>query len=322
MQRITLIAAALAAGLALGPAVAQDFPAKPVKVIVPQPPGGGFDFSGRVMAERLSVQTGQQFVVENRSGAGTIVGTEAAARATPDGYTLYLGGTPSLSFNAGLYRKLPFDPVADFISVGVAASFSYTLVARKDLAQNTLEEILAFARANPGRLTYGSGGNGTGQHIAAAVLAHLTNVNMVHVPYKGASAAYQDLLAGRIDLFFDNTGTARPQVDSGAVKPIAVSAAQRLSFHPTVPTVIEAARIPLEVESFFGYFAPAKTPQPVIDKLRAEFARAVQSPEVIGRFEKAGYRVMRVQPTDLDAFVRRDIEKWTKLIRDADVRAD
>jgi tripartite-type tricarboxylate transporter receptor subunit TctC len=304
------------------PALAQDFPSKPIRVIVPQPPGGGFDLVARVMAERLTNQMGTQFVVENRPGAGTLVGTDAAAKSAPDGYTLLLAGTPNLSFNAGLYQKLPFDPARDFTPVGLVVAFAYTLVARKDLPFATLDELIRHARANPGKLTYASGGNGTGQHIAAAALAHLAKVDMTHVPYKGAQAAYQDLLASRIDLFFDNISTARAQVDAGTVKALAVSSPERSPIHPTIPTVIESTRIPLEVESFFGYFAPAKTPQPVLDRLRAEWSKAVQSPEVRGRFEKGGGRVLNLSASETEALVRKDIDKWTRLIRAADIRAD
>lgn len=321
-MRTRIVLGALAALCLAGNGFAQEFPTKPIRVIVPQPPGGGFDLVARVMAERLTAQMGTQFVVENRPGAGTLVGTEAGAKAPPDGYTLLLAGTPNLSFNAGLYQKLPFDPQRDFTPVGLAVAFAYTLVARKDIPFASLDELIRFARANPSRLTYASGGNGTGQHIAAAALAHLAKIDMTHVPYRGAQAAYQDLLSGRVDLFFDNISTARGQVDAGAVKALAVSAPERAPIHPTIPTVIEATRIPLEVESFFGYFAPARTPAPVLDKLRSEFAKAVQSPDVRGRFEKGGGRVLNLSPAETETLMRRDIEKWTKLIRAAEIRAD
>jgi tripartite-type tricarboxylate transporter receptor subunit TctC len=161
---------------------AQDYPARPVKIVAPNPPGGGFDFVARVVGQQLTQQLGQQFIVENRTGAGTLIGTEAVAKSPADGYTLLVGSFSNLAANAGLYKTLPYDPLADFVPVGMVVSYSYALVSRKDLPQNGLRELLDFARANPGKLTYGSGGVGTGQHVAAAVLAQLAGVNMVHVP--------------------------------------------------------------------------------------------------------------------------------------------
>ena len=234
MRRRTLLTGAVAATLLPGMVRAQEFPAKAVRIIVPQPPGGGFDTTARVLAEKLGPLLGQTVVVENRPGAGTLVGTEAAAKAPADGYTLLLGGLSNIALNPGLYQKLPYDPLKDFVPVALPVSYSYTLVARKDLPQNTLKELIDFARANPDKVTYASGGNGSGQHIASAVVAHLAGVKMTHVPYKGAQAAYQDLIAGRVDLFFDITPTARGQVDGGAVKALAVSSrAWRMSIAST-----------------------------------------------------------------------------------------
>jgi len=299
---------------------AQDFPSRVVKVVVPQPPGGGFDAVARTMAEPLAQQLGQAVIVENRPGAGTIVGTEAVAKAEPDGYTLLLGASANLALNPGLYKKLPYDP-KDFRVVGLAATFSYTLLASKDLPFNSLREIIEHARANPGKLTYASGGNGTGQHIAAAVTFHLAGVNITHVPYKGAQAAYQDLLPGRVDMFFDNSATARPHVLGGRVKAIAVSAPQRLAYHPEVPTVREAG-VDFEQVTWVGYFAHAATPAPILARLREAFDKALATPEVPAMLEKRGAFPLRMPAKDAEALVASDIEKWTKLIRSAGISAD
>jgi tripartite-type tricarboxylate transporter receptor subunit TctC len=298
----------------------QPFPSRVVKVVVPQPPGGGFDAVARTMAEPFSQQLGQPVIVENRPGAGTIVGTEAVAKAEPDGYTLLLGASANLALNPGLYKKLPYDP-KDFKVVGLAATFSYTLAARQDLPFNSLRELIEHARANPGKLTYASGGNGTGQHIAAAASFHIAGVNLTHVPYKGAQAAYQDLLPGRVDLFFDNSATARPHIQGGRVKAIAVSAPQRLAYHPEVPTVREAG-VDFEMVTWVGYFAHAATPAPVLARLRADFAKAVAMPEVGAMLEKRGAFPVSMPVKDAEALVASDIEKWTKLIRSAGISAD
>ena len=321
-MRIVFAAIVAGCALVLPPAQAQTYPDRPVKIIVPQPPGGGFDTVARQLADKLGPLLGQPVVVENRPGAGTLVGTEAVARAPADGYTLLLGGLSNIALNPGLYVKLSHDPQKDFVPVGLAVKYSYTLVARKDLPQNSLKELIEFARANPDKLTYASGGNGTGQHVATAVLAHLTNTRMTHVPYKGAQAAYQDVIAGRVDLFFDNTATARGQVNGGTVKALAVSSRDRQSVHPSVPSVIETGVAPLDMETWFGLFVPAGTPAPALARLRADFDRAMAMPDLVARFEASGGRPMKMPPPEAEAFVRREIERWTKLVREAGVRGD
>ncbi len=322
MRRRTLLTGAVAATLLPGMVRAQEFPAKPVRIIVPQPPGGGFDTTARVLAEKLGPLLGQTVVVENRPGAGTLVGTEAAAKAPADGYTLLLGGLSNIALNPGLYQKLPYDPLKDFVPLALPVSYSYTLVARKDLPQNTLKELIDFARANPDKVTYASGGNGSGQHIASAVVAHLAGVKMTHVPYKGAQAAYQDLIAGRVDLFFDITPTARGQVDGGAVKALAVSSRGRQPVHPNVPSVMETGVAQLDMESWFGLFAPAATPAPVLARLRAEMARVMVMPDIVDRFQKGGGMAMKLGTADTEALVKREVERWTKVIREAGIKGD
>jgi tripartite-type tricarboxylate transporter receptor subunit TctC len=314
----TVIAwAALALALS---AQAQPYPSRPIRVIVPQPPGGGFDLVARVIAEPLAKVMGNPVVVENRPGAGMLLGTEAAAKAEADGYTLLLGAKPNIAFNAGLYDKLPYDPRADFVPVGIASFNPYTLVARNDLPFGSLTEIFAYARANPGKLTYASGGNGTGQHITAAVTFHLAGVQVTHVPYKGAAPAYQDLLPGRVDLFFDNSATAQPHIDARRVKPIAVSSAERLASLPGVPTVRESG-LDFDNETWIGYFVRAGTPAPIVARLRADFDKVLAMPEIAAGLEKRGYRVARLTGKDTEAMVARDIDKWTQLIRSAGIRA-
>jgi len=317
------------AGLALvllagvhAPVSAQGYPNKALKVVVPQPPGGGFDFVGRLLSDRLAKSLGQPVVVENRPGSGTLVGTDAVAKAAPDGYTLLVGSVSNLAINPGLYRNLPYDSLRDFEPVGLAVAYSYTLVARKDLPFNSLKDLIAHAKANPRKLTYASGGNGSGQHVLAAALWHLAGVELVHVPYRGAQAAYQDLLGGRVDLFFDLSPTARGQIEGGTLKPLVVSGSGRLPFHPDVPTITETGVAALELESWFGLFVPAKTPADVQDRLRAELSKVIAAPDVVDIFRKAGGKSLALNATETRALVRRDVERWTRLTRDLDIKPE
>jgi tripartite-type tricarboxylate transporter receptor subunit TctC len=313
---------AFAAAIVSAAAWAQPFPGRPVRVVVPQPPGGGFDSAARILGEPLATLLGQPVVVENRPGGGTIIGTEAAAKAQPDGYTLLLGASANLVFTPALYAKVPFNPKTDFTPIGLAVANTYTLVARNDLPLASLQEVVRYARENPGKLTYGSAGNGTGQHVAAAVLWHLSGVRLTHVPYKGAQAVYQDLLPGRVDLFFDATQTAKGQIDAGRVRALAVSGPTRLAIHPAVPTARETGVADYELVSWIGFFAPAATPAPALARLRGDFARVMAMPEITGRFEKSGLTVLRLSLAETEALVASDIEKWGRLIRGAGIRAD
>ncbi len=297
------------------------YPNRPLRVIVPQPPGGGFDFVARALAERLGKQIGQSVVVENKTGSGTLVGTEAAAQAAPDGYTLLMGSVSNIALNMGLYDKLSYDSLRDFEPVGLAVSYSYTLTARQDLPLNTLKDVVAYAKANPGKLTYASAGNGSGQHVLAAALWHLAGVNVVHVPYRGAQAAYMDMLGGRVDLFFDLSSTARAQIEGGKIKPLALSGAERNPMHPDVPTITESGVAQLDLESWFGYFVPSKTPADVQERLRSELAKVIAQPELQETFRKAGGKPLALNTEQTRALVKRDVDRWTRLVREIGIKA-
>jgi len=316
MKRWRSIALAM---LACAGAFAQDYPARPVRVVVPSAPGGGFDLVGRVLAQKLGEQTGQPFVVENRPGAGTLVGSQLVARAAPDGYTLLVGGLSNIALNMGLYKAPGYDSLADLAPVSLVVSHSYTLVGRKDLPQGTLREVIDFARANPGKLNMGTSGPGTGQYVLAALLIAAGGVDIQKVPYKGAQPVYQDLLASRIDLFFDNTTTAAPYIEAGQVKPLAVSSRERVAALPQVPTVRETGLLDLEMETWFGLFAPARAPRPVVARLRAEIERAVDQPEVRKRLEQGSGRSLRMSAQETEAFVKAEVPRWMALIRKAGV---
>ena len=328
MQRLTRrqAIASVASTCAISFTWAQTaFPNKPLKIIVPQPPGGGFDFVGRVLGERLGKQLSQSVVVENKPGSGTLVGTDFVAKAAPDGYTMLVGSVSNMALNMGLYEKLPYDSLRDFELLGLASSYSYTLMARKDLPFKDLRELVLHAKTNPNKLSYASAGNGSGQHVLAAALWHLAGVELIHVPYRGAQAAYQDLLGGRVDVFFDLAPTARVQVDAGNVRALATSGAARNPMHPDVPTLIETGvtgAAALELESWFGLFVPSKTPADIQEKLRAELGKVIASPETASLFTKAGGRPLALKLDDAKALVRRDVERWTKLIKTIGVKPE
>lgn len=314
-----LLACGLAATLqatAQGP----TFPNKPIRLIVPSAAGGGYDTMGRVVADRVSQELPQPVVVENRPGAG-LVGTRMAATAAPDGYTLLVGGIANIAFPAGLYNNLGFNP-ADMVCISLVGSFGYTLIARKELQVTTLRQVLDHARANPGKLSFASAGPGSGQHVAAALMASLAGVELLHVPYKGAQPAYTDILGGRVDLFFDNTATVRPFVQDGRVQAIATSSRSRDSLLPEVPTGPEAGLPGLELESWIGVFAPANTPAAVVAQLRAAVQKAMQTPEALEKLRSAGFRPLTLSDAETQAYLRSENQKWPAFLRKAGMRTE
>ena len=308
----------VAAGAA--PVHAQSgYPERPVKIIVPIGPGGSYDLVGRFLAEALSKRTGQSFFVENKPGAGTVVGTQAAAQSEADGYTLMVGGLSNMAFNSALYSKLGYDPLRDFVPVAMVYRFGYVMVGRKDLPQVSVQEIVAAAKQNPGSISVATAGVGTGQHLVAAAFMKAAGIKLQEVPYKGSPPAFTDLLAGRIDLFFDSIAAGLPYVQSGQARGIAVLSSKRSPLASDVPTMLEAGVSGLDVDSWLGIFVPAKTPRSVIEKLRGDI-RAVL-PELKERFEKSGGEVWDM-PDGLDAFVAAEHASWTKLIREAGIKLD
>jgi tripartite-type tricarboxylate transporter receptor subunit TctC len=299
---------------------AQDYPARPVKIIVPIGAAGSYDIVGRLLADQLTKRLGQSFLVENRPGAGAIIGTQAVVTAPPDGYTLLIGGLANMVFNAGLYKNLPYDPLNDLIPVALVFNISYTLVGSNDLPYGTPKEIIEAARKTPDSLNVAHVGNGSGQHIFGAAFQKLTGTKLVEVSYRGSAAAFPDVIAGRIDLFFDSTPAALPYVKSGQVKGIAILASRRHPQMPDVPTMTEAGVSGLEIDSWIGLFAPAKTPPDVIARLQQEIAHTYA--ELEPRFQANGGELMVMPPARLRDFIRSEYEKWTKVIRDTGIRLD
>jgi tripartite-type tricarboxylate transporter receptor subunit TctC len=311
------------ASLALGVVAAQAqtaYPDRPVKIIVPIGPGGSYDLVGRHLADALSKRIGQSFFVENKPGAGTVVGTQAAAQSEPDGYTLVVGGLSNMAFNSALYSRLAYDPLRDFVPVALIYKFGYVMVGRKDLPQSSLQDIVAAAKANPGSISVATAGVGTGQHLVAAAFMKAAGVKLQEVPYKGSPPAFTDLLAGRIDLFFDSAAAGLPYVQSGQARGIAVLSSKRSPLAPDVPTLSEAGVPGLDVDSWLGIFAPAKTPPEAIARLRQEIRAAL--PDLKARFEKSGGEVWDMPDDRLEAFIASEYQNWTKLIREAGIKLD
>jgi tripartite-type tricarboxylate transporter receptor subunit TctC len=315
-----VLLAIFALAVSLASAEAQTYPDRPIKVIVPIGPAGSYDIVGRLLADQLAKRLGQSAVVENRPGAGTIVGTQAVINSPPDGYTLLIGGLSNIVFNAGLYQKLPYDPLNDLVPIALVFNISYTLVATKDLPYSTPKDVIAAAKKNPGSLKLANAGIGTGQHIMGAAFMKLTGTTFLEVPYRGSAAAFPDLLAGRVDLFVDSTPAALPYIKSGQAKGIAILASKRSPQIPDVPTMTEAGVPNLEIDSWIGLFAPAKTPPAVIARLQQAIAEAL--PELKPRFEQNGGEVIDMPPDKLKPFLAAEYDKWIKIIREAGIRLD
>jgi tripartite-type tricarboxylate transporter receptor subunit TctC len=298
-------------------ASALDFPTRPVRIVVPTGPGGGYDVMGRLTAEQLSVRLGQNVFVENRTGAGTIVGTQSVINSAPDGYTLLVGGLSNIVFNASLYHNAPYDPLKQLVPVAIIYRLAYVVVASNEMPFNSVKDIIAAAKAKPGTLNVATAGVGTGQQLTALAFMNATGTKMIEVPYKGASAVYPDLMTGRVNLFFDTITAAMPFVQSGKVKGLAFLAPQRSKDLPDVPTMEEAGIRGLNVDSWIGLFAPVGTPKSTIEKLQEEIEAA--APQLKDKFANVGANYMWVPPDELDGFVRAEYDKWTRLIKDAGI---
>jgi tripartite-type tricarboxylate transporter receptor subunit TctC len=301
-------------------ATAQGYPEQTIKIVVPSAPAGGYDVIGRLLADQLSKRLGQSVIVENRPGAGTVVGTQSVVDSPADGYTLLIGGLSNIIFNAGLYKNLRHDPMRDLVPVALPFNLTYSLVGSKQSPYATPKGIIAAAKANPGKLTLANAGRGTGQHILGAAFMKTTGTQMLEVPYRGSTAVYPDLLSGRVDLFVDSTTAALPYIKSGQVNGIAILAAKRSPLAPDLPTMTEAGVPGLEIDGWVGLFAPAKTPPDAIARLQREIANAMA--ELKPRFEAAGGEPMSVPPDQLKSYLQADYDKWIKVIREADIRLE
>jgi tripartite-type tricarboxylate transporter receptor subunit TctC len=312
----------LALALCGAAAQAQDFPTRAIRVVVPQAPGGGTDILGRNVAQKLAEQLHQPAVVENRAGAGSLIGTEFVARAPADGYTLLVGGIFNMVMNKALIRDLSYEPARDFVPLGYVSAYPFVLLARPELPTASLAELVQYAKARPGKLSYGSAGIGTLQHVWGTILVKSLGMEMLHVPFKGAANAHQEMMAGRLDLLFDNLSASKQYVQSGRLKGLAVSSARRAPQLPDVPTIVETGLTQFEGESWFGLFAPAATPAPVVDVLRNALAAIIRDPEFTARIERDGGRVLAIAPRDQTAFLKNEVERWTQAVARYGVTAE
>ncbi len=316
-------AVVLGAGLLGGTsALAQAYPTKPVTIIVPFAAGGTTDILARIIGQALTAELGQSVVVDNRAGAGGNIGGQAAAKATPDGHTLFMGTVGTHAINASLYKKMPFDPVKDFAPLTRVANVPNLLVANPAQPYKTVKELIAYAKANPGKVNFGSSGNGSSIHLSGELFKSLAKVDMVHVPYKGSAPAVTDMLGNQIGIMFDNMPSAIQHVRSGKLVPIAVTTAKRSPELPDIPTIAEAGVPGYEAMSWFGLFAPAATPKPVLDRLNAALVKVLNQPDVKKKIAEQGGDVVAETPEQFAAFIKAETAKWGKVVKDSGATVD
>lgn len=315
------VALAFAAALCAQAAIAQQYPQKPVRIVVPTAPGGGTDLIGRVLAQKFSTIFGQSFFVDNKGGAGTSLGTEFAAKSPPDGYTLLLTHV-SLAFNVSFYRKLPFDAVRDFAPVSLVASQPYILVVHPSLPVKSVNELVALARAKPGALSYASGGAGSGPFMAAEQFKIITRTDLVHVPYRGAGLAFTDVIGGQVPVMFATVSLALPHVRANRVRALGGSGAKRIAAIPELPTLAEGGVRGYDFSTWYGLLAPAGTARTIVARLNAEVAKIVDEPETRERFAGEGIEPLKSSPEEFAAFIARDIERWAKVVKATGLHAD
>lgn len=299
----------------------QAYPARPVRFIVPYVPGGGVDFVGRIVAQKLSETWAYPVVVENRPGGGTNIGSELVARSAPDGYTLLIGGVPNTA-NMTLFKKVPYDVVRDFAPVTRMTTAPNLLVVHPSVPAKSVKELIALAKSRRGELTYASAGIGSSNHLSGELFRIMAGVDILHVPYKGGGAAVTDLLAGQVSMYFSTTPSSMPFVRAGRLRALAITSARRSPIVPDVPTIAESGLPGFEQSAWHGLFAPAGTPQAVVGKLHDEAVRVLRLPEITERLAAQGVDVVASSPAEFAAFIKQDVAKYAKLVKTAGIRVD
>jgi tripartite-type tricarboxylate transporter receptor subunit TctC len=293
----------------------QGWPSRPIRMVVPLSPGGFADVPGRILAARLSSLLGYNVFVENRPGAGGTIGADFVAKSAPDGYTLLFTGTPHV-ISAWIYKKLPYDPLKDFEPVALVASGPYVLVVNPQLSVNSVRELMAAAKAQPGKIDYASSGNGSAQHLVSALFASMAGIELNHVPYKGSGPAMQDLLGGQVKVSFAGIPNVLPHVKAGRLRALAVSTPQRSPDLPEVPTVAEAGVPGYEATLWLNVSGPAGMPADIVQRLSAEIGKALQDQDLQSNFRAAGVEATAMGPAELNAFIRTEYEKWGRVVRE------
>jgi tripartite-type tricarboxylate transporter receptor subunit TctC len=326
-MKSTLLRTASAALLALaaGSAIAQAYPNKPLRWLIPFSAGGPTDVLARAIAPKLGEALGQAVVVENRVGAGGSLAMDAVAKAAPDGYTIGMGHTGTQAINPHIYAKLPYDPLRDFAPITPVVSYVNVLVVNPNVPARSVGELVAYAKANPDKVSFASGGKGATNHLSGELLKALTGAPMLHVPYKGSAPALVDVIAGNATSMFDILVTSLPQIRAGKVRALAVTSSKRSSYAPEIPTMVEAGVAgygEAGSDLWFGVFAPAGTPRPIVDRLNAELVKALRTPEVSERIRQQAYDTWTLTPDEFAAFLRTDHAKWGQVVKLSGYKAD
>ena len=320
--RLISVAAATLVLALPGLAAAQPYPAKPIRLIIPFPPGGNTDILGRLMAQKLSESLGQPFIVDNRGGGGGVIGADAAAKSPPDGYTLFFGTTGSLASQPALRADIPYDPIKSFAPISPLAAAPNVLMVNASMPVSTLKEFIDYAKARPGKLTFGSAGIGHMLHVAGEGLNRAAGIELFHVPYKGAPQSLADLLAGRLDVMFDTIVIYADLVRAGKLKALAVANPTRLRGMPQIPTMAEAGLPGFEFASYFGLLVPAGTPPEIIRKLNAETLKALGSGDVLDTLAKMGLEPSPMTPEQYSTLIAADLARWKKLVAEIGIKLE
>jgi tripartite-type tricarboxylate transporter receptor subunit TctC len=320
LRRVTIIF--LAVLVLTAPGAAQNYPDRVVRIVNPYPPGGSVDVMARLLAQKLGENLGQQFIVENRSGGGGNTGSDSVAKAEPDGYTLLFTAPGPLTVNQTLYSKLTFDPATDFAPIALFATAPIVLIVNPGVPANNVQELIALARKEPGKINFASAGNGTTNHLSGELFKSMAKVDIVHVPYRGAGPAMNDLIGGHVQMFFDLMPVVLPQVTTGKVRALGAAGAARASSLPDVPTIAEQGVPGFDASSWYGLVAPAKTPEPVLAKLREEVAKALKTPDMVARIRELGSEPGAAFGKDFGAFMAAETKKWAEVIRASGAKAD
>jgi tripartite-type tricarboxylate transporter receptor subunit TctC len=316
------VAIALALVGVIGPAAAQDYPNRPITLVVPFPPGGSTSIVARIVGEKMGEMLGQQMVIDNRGGAGGTIGTRAVAKSTPDGYTILLGYTGTLAIGPTLYNNVGYDPRKDFAPIGLIGHAPNSLVLHPSFAPRSVKELVDYAKANPGKVNYGSAGVGTVSHVSGVYFANAAGIQLTHIPYKGTGPALADLLGGHIPMAFAPIPATHANIAEGKMRGLAVTSGKRSSLLPDVPTIAEAGVPGFEASLYYGIVAPAGTPRPIVDKLNQVLRAALASDDVRKRLSTDGAEPTPGSPDEYATFIDRDETKWSKVVKDSGAKAE